>query len=122
MLTIRREQMTAFRDVRLKQFESLKLDNISSRFPSWYAKTGKEGALGLIRTGVDKARQYHITDTTDISSFIDLMIRYGQDFETVESIAWETEALRDPEVPDSDRIDLLFERLGVEPEFREEES
>jgi hypothetical protein len=112
MLIIRREQMEAFRKQRVIQFEAAKLTDVAKRFPSWYQEKGSDHALQLIRSGVSKAISYNVTGTKDISEFIDLMIRFGADFDTLDSMAWETEALRDVDIPGNSRMELLLERLG----------
>ena len=117
MLIIRSAQMAVFRERRMKQFEATKLSDLASRYPSWYAQAGDAHVLHIIRIGIGKARGYGITAARDCSTFIDLMVRFGAEFDTLDSMAWETEALRDAEVDDSSRMELLLERLGLTPEF-----
>jgi hypothetical protein len=122
MLIIRSAQMAVFRERRMKQFEATKLSDLASRYPSWYAQAGEAQALHTIRTGIGKARGYGITEVSDVSTFIDLMVRFGAAFDTLDSMAWETEALRDAEVDDGSRLELLLERLGLTSEFNRYEA
>ena len=121
MLTIRKEQLAVFRAQQVKRFEVVKLSDLATRFPSWYARMGEAQALRMIHAGMGKARGFGITEANDLSTFIDLMVRFGEEFDSLESISWETEALRDVGVPDDSRVDLLLERLGLTPEFGEQE-
>ena len=88
MLTIRKDQLAVFREQRVKRFEGIKLSDLASRFPSWYARMGEARAQSMIRAGIGKARGFGITGSNDLSTFLDLMVRYGEEFDTLESMAW----------------------------------
>jgi hypothetical protein len=115
MLTIRPEQMAVFRAHRIKQFEAAKLSEIRQQFPTWYEQLGEEKTLRLIQAGIDKARRYGVTSRGDVSVLIDLMVRYGPDFDSRQDLEWQTEALRDSEVPDDARVALMAERFAIAP-------
>ncbi len=113
--------MDVFRAQRVVRFEVVKLADLASRFPSWHARMGEEQALRMIRAGIGKAHGFGITEANDLSTFIDLMVRFGEEFDSLESISWEAEALRDEGVPNDSRVELLLERLGLAPGFGEQE-
>ena len=115
MLTIRQEQMAVFRAQRIRQFEAHKLSNIKEQFAAWYAQSGEENTIQLIRSGIDKAGGYGLTTRGDVSAYVDLMIRFGPDFDIRQDLEWQTGALRDDGIPAEARMALLTERLAIVP-------
>ena len=75
----------------------------------------------VVINGENAAGGFGITESNDLSTFIDLMVRFGEEFDSLESISWETQALRDEGVPNDSRVELLLERLGLAPGFGEQE-
>jgi hypothetical protein len=62
-----------------------------------------------------KADLYGFTDEKDVERYLTFMVRYSRDFDTNPRTAWAGEILRDPDVPDWERMNALEFRDMIEP-------
>ena len=120
MLTIREAQMNVFRDKQLRDFARGRLRSLADRFPKKYAELGEVGTMALIEAGIGKSFGLGIVSEDDVENVIDLMMLNGEDFDSREEFAFESEPLHDSELPADARATLTMARFGLEPGFREE--
>ena len=120
MLTIRETQMQVFKDQQLRSFENGCLSDLARRFPKRSAELGEANTLSLIRAGVRKSFSLGIVSEEDVQAIIDLMMRYGENFDTMEEFAYEAEPLRDKELPTDARASLTLARFGLQSGFGED--
>jgi hypothetical protein len=88
LLAIRQEQMAAFSRAELEKFEARTLARLLQSFPKQCGTLTESQLRNLIQYGIRRARTYRITSERDVSQYIDLMLRFGQDFDTDPRCAW----------------------------------
>ena len=120
MLIIRESQMQVFRDQQIQQFANDRLSDLADRFPGRFTELGEAGTMALVRSGVTKAFSFGIVGEAHVECVIDLMMRYGADFELLEELSFAVEPLHDATLPADARIPLALARCGLTPGFREE--
>jgi len=110
MLTIRKEQMDAFSQAMLKQFENQMVIHLNSNFPN-ETKEISEGELRtFIQEGIEQAEQYQITLEDDVRRYLEFIVMYGQNFDTNPDTAWTCEILHTKELDGTAKMDLIDER------------
>ena len=112
--------MQVFKDQQLRSFEDGRLSDLARRFPKRSAELGEANTLSLIRAGIRKSFSLGIVGEEDVQAIIDLMMRYGDNFDTLEEFAYEAEPLRDKELPADARASLTLARFGLQSGFGEE--
>src|SRR5262249_15524866 len=110
----------AFRDAQVKEFENGRVRNLADRFPKKYAELGEGGTAALIKAGVAKSFELGIVGEEDVEGMIDLMMLHGPGFDSHEDFAYETQPLRDEDLPNDARVQLTLARFGLKPGFRED--
>jgi ADP-heptose:LPS heptosyltransferase len=93
MLIIRRQQLAVFSQVEVRKFEDWMLVHLKKFFPAQCAAAGDEEIRKLVRHGVDRAGRYGIKSRADVCKYIDLMIVFGQNFDTDKRHRWAREIL-----------------------------
>jgi hypothetical protein len=88
MLTIRQEQMVAFRKAELEKFVDHVSTHVRKFFPKQAEELGREGELALIRYGIERAARYGITGRSDVLKYIDLSILLGRQFDVDPKLPW----------------------------------
>ena len=118
MLTIRPEQMDAFRRYMTERFERRVLEHIRRTFPTEFEKLGEEAALELIRTGIERAANYGLDTEYDAARFVVLMVARCPDFDS--ESPWVRELLTDESLLPRERLDAVCQRAeaewGIAPE------
>jgi len=120
MLIIREAQMRVFREQQIQEFENGRFRELADRFPRKCAELGESGTAALIKAGVAKSFGLGIVGEEDVEGMIDLMMIHGPDFDELEEFAYETQPLRDDDLPADARVQLTMARFGLKPGFREE--
>jgi hypothetical protein len=82
MLLIRNEQMQAFRKTLRQRFEDRLLHHLLRRHPEYCAAKGVEAVKASITQGIDSAFAYGLGSEENISDYVEIMIRIGDDFDT----------------------------------------
>ncbi len=116
MLTIRSQQMQALSEYMQANFEDRLIRHISEDFPEEFKKMGGSEendapVREFVKKGCSKATSYGISTERDISRFIDLMLRFGEGFETLDSMEWTVPILNDETLIGRGKIDLIYQQL-----------
>jgi hypothetical protein len=120
MLIIREAQMRVFREKQIQDFENGRISDLAHRFPKKYSELEESGTSALVKAGISKAFGLGIVGEEDVEGLIDLMMLHGQDFDTREEFAYETQPLRDEDLPADARVPLTLARFGLKPGFFED--
>lgn len=112
--------MQVFKDQQLRSFENGQLSDLARRFPKRSSELGEANTLSLIRSGIRKSFSLGIVGEEDVQAIIGLMMRYGENFDTMEEFAYEAEPLRDEELPVDARASLTLARFGLQSPFGED--
>jgi hypothetical protein len=94
MLVIRKDQLQALAASRRKDFERRLLSHLRKWFPGETAELGETGLLAWISHGQQCAAAYGFVSERDICKYLDLMLVFGQDFDTDPKHAWASAFLR----------------------------
>jgi hypothetical protein len=119
MLVIREAQMEVFRGSFLARFENRRLLDIAKRFPTRYAELGENGTRKLIKFAIKACERSDIHGEGDVENVIDLMVVYGQSFDSDPKYGFETALLHKSGLPGDARVGLTMARFGLEPGFHE---
>jgi hypothetical protein len=108
MLTIRREQIDAFRRPAILDFENRMIEHIAKFFPKLFAELGEEKMRLTIQYGIKRAESYGIVAERDVCKYVNLMVACGRDFDRDPALPWARRVLNDPRVEaPSDRTEHL---------------
>jgi hypothetical protein len=101
MLTMRQNQVEAFRHVAVQNFENRVSSHLKQFLPQLTERLGESGLRDVIQHGIKRAREYGIVRQRDVGRYIALMLMFGPYFdEKVSSGALYT-ILRDPRLRSS---------------------
>jgi hypothetical protein len=110
MLTIRQEQVEAFRQAALQRFENKMVEELRKSFPKTSEKLKESGIRDIIRHGIQRAREYGIVRERDVGRYIAVTLMFGPNFDSKMSSGAMYYALRDPRFKNSRaRTDALCE-------------
>jgi hypothetical protein len=114
MLSIRREQVSAFERIDPPAFEDEMLEHIREHFPTHWNVLKQDARLRVIRLGHEAAQEYHFATRHEVCLFIDLRMMLGSGFDTDPQLPWAAQMLHDPGISDpTSRIDRLYESAMV---------
>lgn len=119
MLTIRKEQMEVLSNYVLEEFENRQVAHLQNIFPAQTGDMTPEDLKSLIRQGIDKAETYDITDELEVESYLECMVQYGLNFDTDQQTSWAGEILRDENLSESDKMELIDEQRMKEMQATE---
>jgi len=111
MLTIRNEQMAALSAYKMRGFETRMVQHIATAFPIQYEGLGEGGTEALIRRSMEIASEFGIKAERETAAFIELMVAFGDGFESVLYEDWVLDILEDPTLAGEAKIQLI--RLGM---------
>src|SRR4051794_26634806 len=80
VLTIRNEQVEAFRLAALRAFEDDMVRDLKGFAPAIYETRGEPILRQLIRVGIGRAKGYGFTNRGPVRLYIELMVLFGCDF------------------------------------------
>jgi hypothetical protein len=112
MLTIRDEQMRAFAAVMLDGFVDRTVARVAREHPVRHAAMGTDATRALVKRGIARAGTYGIEETGAVGAFIDAMITIHPEFEMQKGMEDVLEILKDRDVSDEARMQLVGERLA----------
>ena len=117
MLTIRREQMAVFAEEQKRAFETRLVRHVSAMYPEHDARLrlagGEQAVRAFLQETIHRALSYAINDEYDITTFLELRLELGPDFERT-SHAWALDILTAPRHPGWSKLCLIVDRLDVE--------
>ena len=101
MLEIREEQLTAFEQASLKNFEDQMAEHLKEFTPQHCEVIGEPGVRHVIRLGMARAKKnYRLSNQGPVRFYIELMFMFGSDFDTDPLLPWVAEILNDKTTPD----------------------
>ncbi len=113
MLTIRQEQIDAFRQYHLRKFEDEMVVHLQKFAPLHWQILGEPTGREVIRLGIDQAAKYGFTNRGPVRFYIELMFMFGSYFDTDPQHPWARAVLQNPEIADQMfRADRLFDGMG----------
>jgi hypothetical protein len=113
MLRIRKEQMDAFKEYMLKQFEDKMVIHLNKYFAGPCGELGEEGVREAIHHGVNQAETYGIVVEYDVSRYINLMFTFGRDFDKDPTLSWAASILNDQNLLGRrQKMDALYAEAG----------
>jgi hypothetical protein len=101
MLTVRSEQLSAFRHAAARRFESSLVKALQPLFPLMTRKLGELALRDIVRHGITRAREYGIVRQRDVGRYLAVMMMFGPDFDLRPSSGWLYTILRDPRLSNS---------------------
>ena len=114
MLKLYPEPTDAFTRASVRDYESRMVSHLQRFFPRESESLGREGLLGLIRHGVERASSYGLVAEDDVALYLNLTMALGRDFDRDPGLPWAHATLVDPALPDpSWRMGRLY-RMTVE--------
>jgi hypothetical protein len=110
MLTIRENQIEAFHQRAIQEFENRMMDHIRKFFPKQLELVGEPEMRALIRHGIRRAESYGITAERDVCKYVDLAVVFGKEFDTNVTMLWARTILGDSTLTSStQRINRLYD-------------
>lgn len=111
MLVIRNEQMKVFEEAGLRKYEDEMLQYIKQFAPTHSDIIGERGVRRVVRMGIERAKEYGLTNRGPVSFYIELMFMLGSDFDTDPQYLWAGEGLNESAVADQMvRADRLYDK------------
>lgn len=109
MLTIRKDQMAAFKAVRLEDFISTVVEHLNKKFPDKVIKDKEMFRLDC-KEGVKRARSYDIATKDDLISYMEIRLQCGSDFDQE---PWAHNILTNPSLFPFEKISVLEEACMI---------
>jgi hypothetical protein len=113
MLTIRQEQIDAFKPSAVRKFEDDMVDHLKKFAPKRWKSLGEPGVREVIRFGINRARKYGFSYRGPVRFYIELMFMFGGYFDTDPQHPWVTPIFKDPKMTDQMiRADRLYKEMN----------
>ncbi len=107
MLVIRKEQMQMLSELRTDCFVNRAVKHLQSNFPDKIRGMDESSLNNMIRKVMSKAYQYHIKTEDNIIRYLEFVMAYGSDFDTIPKAR---EALCSEDIYETAKMDLLDDR------------
>lgn len=111
MITVRNDQMDAFKGQALARFEDKMVARIAETCPARFEALGEPGTRKLVRKGIETGRPYGIQCEGAVAVLIELMAQFGEKLEMSPDRAWAFKIMEHPKLPDYIKMDIVRERL-----------
>lgn len=109
-LIIRKEQIQAFREVAIKDFEDRMVAHLEKTYPEKSQALGESGVREAIRHGIKRAAKYKIKSKYGVEKYIEVMFMFGSDFDVDAKLLWARQILNDRALKDSKaKADRLYD-------------
>jgi hypothetical protein len=95
-MLIRKSQFELFSTQEVQKFEDWMVSHLQKFFPSQCEPLGEGELRAFIQLGIVRAAHYEIREKREVCRFIDLMMVFGQDFDSSEQTSWAAEILSRP--------------------------
>lgn len=95
MLTIRPQQVEAFRHAALRGFEDDMVAHLNKFAPKHCKVIGEPAVRTVIRLGMERAEQYGFTNRGPVRFYLELMLMFGTYFDKDPQLLWASEILND---------------------------
>jgi len=110
MLTIRDEQMLQLDAAQRQSFGEQTIAMLRAEFPQACAGFDDAELRGTVARALRKAREYGLTEQSDVFRYINVMYTLGCDFEDDPDYAWARAIMTHPRMRGGSKVDHLVER------------
>jgi hypothetical protein len=93
MLVISNKQFGRLNELYNERYEETTARYLAEKYQDWAAQPGND-INSFVSKGVKKAERFNITDSSDITAFLEYTIQLGPDFEEKEEHKWAAEILK----------------------------
>jgi len=107
VLIIRKEQWDVLSKYMVDQFVDGAVVHLRKAFPEQTKNLTEPVLRGMIRTGIEKAESYDVTDEADVERFLECMVRYGSDFDTDPETSWAGQILYDESLTGTEKMNQI---------------
>jgi len=112
MLTIRQDQVEAFRQYHLQKFEDEMVEHLKKLSPKHWKAIGEVDGRRGIRLGIERAESYGFRNRGPVCYYIELMFVFGSYFDSDPQYPWASAALNDSDnVDQAVRADRLWKGM-----------
>lgn len=91
---------------------------IASEYPEKYQQMQETGTQEFIRRGMEKAAARGLRSRGAVAGFIDLMLKFGENFELAPDRVWANHTLAHPTLPDYLKVEAVRERFESQTQGR----
>lgn len=103
--------MEVFEELALRNYEDEMVQHIKQSTPKHSETIGEPAVRQVIRIGIERAKEYDLTNRGPGRFYIELMFMFGSDFDTDPQYPWAEEILSDSEITDQmERADRLYNK------------
>jgi hypothetical protein len=110
MLIIRKEQLEAFEQVALRNFENEMFAYLEKNFPKNCEIHGETKTREIIRYGIEEAEVHGLTSERDVCMYINLMLMLGHCFYKDPQLPWASAIFNDENLSPSIKIDRIYDK------------
>jgi hypothetical protein len=104
--------MQALSQYMLASYQERMARRIAADFPVEFEKLGDKVG-DFIRQGIEKAGSYGIEAESDVSRYIDLTLRFGAGFESLDKMKWAAVILEDESISGRAKMDFIYSQLPL---------
>ncbi len=112
MLVIRPEQMEAFEQAALRNFEQRAAEHLRETFPKHARFLGEGGVRDVVRHGLEKARGYGFSSERGFLLYLELMLLVGGGFDEDPQLPWAAQVLSSQSSAEPERLEALRARAA----------
>jgi hypothetical protein len=112
MLQIRFDQMEVFGKLAREQFEQRLVRHVGAVYAPFAERLGAEGCARFVHRNIQRAIGHGIDTNGAITSFVEICVEFGEQFELSPDGSQAMEHLSDPELPGQIKIALIIEALA----------
>lgn len=109
MLRIRVEQVVTFREAELRNFEDRMLKHLKQFAPTHVRFLEERDLRKVIQLGLEQASKHGLHSARGARIYTELMFLLGSAFDADPQYPWAIDILRDPRMPETSKINRLFE-------------
>lgn len=106
-MILRKEQLGAFSEPELREFEQFMVGHLRKWFPDECGALGEEATRRRIREGIQQAERHGITGKRDVCKFIDVMFALGPRFDEDPALPWPRRILGNDGLEPSEKVNQL---------------
>jgi hypothetical protein len=118
MLVIRDEQLQVFRRDAILKFIDQMASYIASEHPEKYQRMHETGTRAFIRRGMERAAARGLRSQGAVAGLLDLMLKFGEDFELAPDRIWAIHTLAHSAIPDYIKVEAVRERFESQTQGR----
>ena len=118
MLTVRPEQMEAFRRAAATRFAARMVAHLGATLPDEVRGLREQTVESLVSLGIEAAQGYGIRTADGVKRFLEATVRLGSGFDTDPARPELGAALRDPEIDGNAKLDRLEKLAGLDGSHR----